>query len=84
MPVVKTGRRRTGEGIVMVSVEEIDPNPFQPRQRVNRRALEELADSIARYGVLSPPSVRRRCGRYELVAGERRLRAARLAGLGQV
>lgn len=84
MPVVKTGRRRTGEGILMISVEEIDPNPFQPRQSFDRRALEELADSIGRYGVLSPLSVRRRCGRYELVAGERRLRAARLAGLEQV
>lgn len=84
MPIVKAGRRRTGEAIVQLGVDEILPNPFQPRQIFDRRGLEELAESIGRYGVLSPLSVRCRCGRYELVAGERRLRAARLAGLERV
>ena len=83
MPILKM-RRRTEEGVVMVPVEDILPNPFQPRQVFDAAALETLADSIRQYGVLSPLSVRRWDGQYQLVAGERRLRAARLAGLERV
>ena len=78
-------RRRAEEGVVSLPVAEIAPNPMQPRQVFDGQGLEELADSIRRYGVLCPLSVRRRsAGGYELVAGERRLRAARLAGLERV
>ncbi len=83
MPILKV-RRRTEEGVVMIPVEEIVPNPYQPRQIFDGAALEALADSIRQYGVLSPLAVRRADGRYQLVAGERRLRAARLAGLERV
>ena len=76
--------RRAAEAIVMLPVEQIAPNPWQPRQKFDPEGLRELADSISRYGVLSPLSVRTRGGGYELVAGERRLRAAKLAGLGEV
>ncbi|MBQ7566574.1 MAG: ParB/RepB/Spo0J family partition protein [Oscillospiraceae bacterium] len=70
--------------VVMLPVGAIRPNPSQPRRRFDPDALRELADSIRRYGVLQPLTVRRVGERFELVAGERRLRAARIAGLGEV
>ena len=84
MQMLRPRPRRAAEAIVMLPVEQITPNPWQPRQNFDPEGLRELADSISRYGVLSPLSVRARGGRYELVAGERRLRAARLAGLREV
>lgn len=80
----RTRTRRTAEAIVLLDVEEIAPNPCQPRQNFDREGLFQLADSIRRYGVLSPLAVRYRQGQYELVAGERRLRASKLAGLREV
>src|SRR5262245_23261296 len=71
-------------GQLAVSVHEIVPNPEQPRRRFDEEALSPPADSIARHGLLQPLVVRRIAGRYELVAGERRLRAARRAGLEKV
>ena len=72
------------DGIVWLPVEELSPNPVQPRSRFDDQALEELSQSIRSYGILNPLTVRCRGGKYELVAGERRLRAARLAGLTEV
>lgn len=71
-------------GIVYLSTEDIYPNPVQPRKLFDNEGLEELSRSIKDYGILNPLSVRLRGSRYELVAGERRLRAARLAGLREV
>ena len=68
-------------GIVYLRTDELTPNPVQPRKRFDDESLEELSGSIKSYGILNPLTVRLRCGRYELVAGERRLRAAKLAGL---
>ena len=70
--------------VLRIPVEAIVPNPAQPRRVFDEEALGELAESIARYGILQPLSVRRVETGYELVAGERRLRAARLAGLAEV
>src|SRR5437667_11900636 len=67
-----------------VPVHEIVPNPEQPRRHFGDEALGLLADSIRRHGLLQPLVVRRIAGRYELIAGERRLRAAQRAGLGRV
>ena len=67
-----------------VPLDEVFPNPGQPRRRFEEGALEELAASIREQGVLQPLLVRRVPGGYELVAGERRLRASRMAGLEQV
>ena len=68
-----------------ISVEVIAPNRFQPRREFDEAALEELRESIARHGILQPLSVRAvGDGKYELIAGERRLRAARLAGRATV
>ena len=71
-------------GIVYLRTDEITPNPVQPRKRFDEESLEELSGSIKSYGILNPLTVRLRCGKYELVAGERRLRAAKLAGLEEV
>lgn len=77
----------TGEGpieIVDVAIDEISPNPRQPRRRFDEAALAELAESIKEHGLIQPIIVRRAGVGYELVAGERRLRAAREAGLRKV
>lgn len=70
--------------IQYLSIESIIPNPSQPRKRFSQNGLEELAASISAHGILQPLSVRRVEGGYELVSGERRLRAAKLAGLSEV
>jgi ParB family transcriptional regulator, chromosome partitioning protein len=80
------------DSIFWVEVDKIKPNPFQPRREFDEDALKALADSIKQYGVLQALVVTRKefvrddgMGvEYELIAGERRLRAARLAGLSQV
>jgi ParB family chromosome partitioning protein len=65
-------------------VDAIDPNPFQPRRVFHPERLEELAQSIRTNGIIQPLVVRRSGDRYQLVAGERRWRAAKLAGISQV
>ncbi len=72
---LETGR------VVFLPAKAIKPNPEQPRKQFREEALEELADSIRRHGILQPLSVRRAEGGYQLIAGERRLRAGQLAGL---
>jgi ParB family chromosome partitioning protein len=67
-----------------VPIDEVRPNPEQPRDVFKAEELESLADSIRTHGVLAPLVVRREQGRYVLIAGERRLRAAALAGLSEV
>lgn len=75
---METGR------VVFLPPRSIKPNPSQPRKVFKKEALEELADSIRKHGILQPLSVRRVGNVYELIAGERRLRAATLAGLPEV
>ena len=70
--------------IIYLPVGVILPNPHQPRRTFDTGALEELAASIRHHGILQPLTVRRCNGTWELVAGERRLRAAKLAGLKKV
>lgn len=68
-----------------IPIESIDGNPFQPRSHFDEQSLEELAASIRKLGIVQPLTVREsENGRYQLIAGERRLRAARLAGLTRV
>lgn len=76
--------RREELGIVEIPLVEIRPSQFQPRKRFNDKKLEELTASIRARGVLSPVIVRQAPGGYELVAGERRVRAAERAGLQHV
>src|SRR5438067_953052 len=67
-----------------LAVSLIDPNPLQPRTVFDQTKLQELAASIEANGIIQPLIVRRKGDRYELVAGERRLRAAKEAGLDEV
>ncbi|MDQ4065787.1 MAG: ParB/RepB/Spo0J family partition protein [Actinomycetota bacterium] len=71
-------------GLVELAVDLIDPNPRQPRAAFDDASLEELAASMRELGILQPVLVRAVDGRYELIAGERRVRAARHAGLDAV
>lgn len=74
-----------GEGSVKVRISEIEPNREQPRKEFDSAALSELADSISQHGVLQPLLLRPMLsGGYRIVAGERRWRAARMAGLSEV
>ncbi|MBE6924212.1 MAG: ParB/RepB/Spo0J family partition protein [Ruminococcaceae bacterium] len=75
---METGR------VVFLPAKNIRPNPAQPRRIFQQEALDELAGSILRHGILQPLSVRRVATGYELIAGERRLRAARQAGLSEI
>lgn len=67
-----------------IPIADIQPNPEQPRRSFDPTSLQELADSIRMYGVLQPLLVREGLAGYELIAGERRLRAAEIAGLSEV
>jgi ParB family chromosome partitioning protein len=73
-----------GAAPIEVPISRIKGNPYQPRQRVEQQALQELADSIAVHGVLQPILVTETLDGYQLVAGERRVRAAQMAGLDHV
>ncbi|MCU0410408.1 MAG: ParB/RepB/Spo0J family partition protein [Bacteroidales bacterium] len=73
------------EANLQIEIDSIDANPFQPRTRFDSQSLEELAASIRQVGIVQPLTVREsEDGRYQLIAGERRLRAARMAGLTHV
>ena len=75
----------SAEGTVAVKLSEIEPNRDQPRKEFDSEALSELADSIAQHGVLQPLLLRPMVtGGYRIVAGERRWRAARMAGISEV
>ncbi|MAW57241.1 MAG: ParB/RepB/Spo0J family partition protein [Litorivicinaceae bacterium] len=75
------GRSKNDGGVITIGVEEIVPNPFQPRIRFSEVELDELADSIRQHGVMQPIIVRQNSGGYELIAGERRWRASQRSGL---
>jgi ParB family chromosome partitioning protein len=72
------------ERIKELDIARVDPNPHQPRARFDGDHLKELAESIRLHGVLQPVVVRRSGDRYQLILGERRLRAAKLAGRGTI
>jgi ParB family transcriptional regulator, chromosome partitioning protein len=69
---------------LIVGIEEIRPNPFQPRKKVKEAAIEELAESVKEKGIIQPLLVRKVDEGYELIAGERRWRAAQKAGLTEI
>jgi len=72
------------EAVAQLPIDQIDPNPHQPRRIFHQERLQELAQSIASNGIIQPLVVRKRGERYQIVAGERRWRAARLAGMERV
>ncbi len=71
--------------ITSIKIADIEPNPYQPRKDFDIESLEELAQSIRKQGVITPVTVRRMAnGKYQLIAGERRYRAAQMAGLDEL
>ena len=76
--------QQVSTGAVEVSVGSIRPNPYQPRKTFDKEKLKELSESIKKHGIIQPLIVRKKGLNYELVAGERRLRAAKLAKLQTV
>lgn len=86
IPPVK-GKTETKDNVsheTLIGINEIEPNKLQPRKNFDEDALHELAESIKQYGIIQPLVVQKRGKFYEIIAGERRWRAARLAGLKKV
>lgn len=73
-----------GKGTTLVDISKIEPNQDQPRKKFDEDALIELSDSIKLHGIIQPLAVQKRDGYYEIIAGERRWRAAKMAGLKEV
>ena len=84
MQILRQHTRAGRSSVLWLEPDQIAPGAMQPRVRFPEAELQELAQSMGEYGVLNPLTVRRRGGAFELIAGERRLRAARLAGLTEV
>lgn len=84
MPLLRRKGLFESNKVLYLPAAVIAPNPDQPRRHFSREGLEELAASIKEHGVLQPLSVRRSSQGYELISGERRLRASRMAGLTEV
>jgi ParB family transcriptional regulator, chromosome partitioning protein len=79
-----TSEPGAGERVLSLPLERLEANPYQPRRIFEPTALQALADSIAEHGVLQPLVVRPVAGGYQVIAGERRLRASQICGLGEV
>lgn len=82
--VIEEHPEAKGAKLLQISVSRIKPNPFQPRKIMGENEITELSESIKELGVLQPILVRRAENAYELIAGERRLRAAQRAGLSEI
>lgn len=82
--IAEMSPEEAGVEVQQVQLNQVSPNPYQPRREFSEESLQELADSIREHGVIQPVTVRRRGGAFELVAGERRWRAARMAGLHEI
>ena len=78
---VKVEEKIEGDVVQTLKITEVEPNRNQPRKQFDEEALEELADSIKRYGLIQPIVVTKKDGYYQIVAGERRWRASKKAGL---
>lgn len=85
LQIPKQEKKEDIKNITYLNIDLVRPNPYQPRKQFTKGALEELRESIAQYGVIQPINVRKiSSSHYELVAGERRLRAATMAGLSEI
>ena len=78
------GVQANSSGEVILKINEVEPNKDQPRKEFDQEKLQELADSITQHGIVQPIVVTKQDGYYEIIAGERRWRAAKLAGLKEV
>lgn len=84
MQAIRTRASSRRGSIIYLCTDDVSPCPVQARKVFDEESLKELSESIRNYGILNPLTVRSRGGKYELIAGERRLRAARIAGLREV
>ena len=84
IPTGDTVSSNTKQAETIVKITKVEPNREQPRKNFDEDALQELADSIKQFGLLQPILVQDRKDYYEIIAGERRWRAAKLAGLKEV
>ena len=84
MPSVDVEQQRPGDVLKNLRLIDVEPNRDQPRKNFDLESLNSLADSIKMYGVIQPIIVTEQVGFYEIVAGERRWRAAKLAGLNEI
>lgn len=80
----KGEEKEAGDGPVLLKINDIEPNRNQPRKKFNEDALQELSESIKQFGVIQPLVVQKREDYYEIIAGERRWRASKLAGIKEV
>lgn len=80
----KNNVKEVNNGPVLLKINDIEPNRGQPRKKFNEDALQELADSIKQFGVIQPLVVQKRDDYYEIIAGERRWRASKIAGIKEV
>ena len=78
---IKVEEKIEGEVVQTLKITEVEPNRNQPRKHFDEEALEELADSIKKYGLIQPIVVTKKDGYYQIIAGERRWRASKKAGL---
>ena len=81
---IKIYESATNEEIVEIPLEELRPNPYQPRKVFDEEALQDLADSIKEHGVFQPIIIKKSIKGYEIIAGERRYRASKIAGLTKI
>ncbi|MGN9018984.1 ParB/RepB/Spo0J family partition protein [Lachnospiraceae bacterium HCP1S3_C3] len=82
--IVKEKKTEKNSGDTVIKISQIEPNKSQPRKNFNEDSLQELADSIKQFGIIQPLVVQKKDKYYEIIAGERRWRAARIAGLKEV
>lgn len=83
-PVVKEADRDPKDNVIMVKIAQVEPSRKQPRKQFDEDALLELAESIKQFGVLQPLLVQKKDDYYEIIAGERRWRASKLAGVKDI
>ena len=74
----------TNEEIIEVNIDDLRPNPYQPRKNFDINALQELSESIKTHGVFQPIIIKPSVKGYEIIAGERRVRASKMAGLSKI
>lgn len=83
-PAQKTEKAEKKDGVTIIDINKVEPNREQPRKVFNEDALQELSESIKQYGIIQPLLVQKKGDYYEIIAGERRWRAAKKAGLDEV
>lgn len=83
-PVVEEEKMQENDVLKNLKITEVEPNRDQPRKKFDQETLEELAESIKMYGVIQPIVVTKKDGYYSIIAGERRWRASKIAGLTEI